>query len=170
MWVFSLHNILANKRSKKFMKSDNFSILKQCNDQIANVIRNIARSKPHKLIYTTANNILRQADKIQLLKTRKMLINTLRNAPTSFSAMHRSSGIGGSMNQPYFTASGAALLGPDGDPLPEVHPPFLPKLEGENTNEIYTLALDLDETLVHYFEMGTEGHFLVRPGCSKFLD
>ena len=74
------------------------------------------------------------------------------------------------MNQPYFTAGGASLLGPDGDPLPEVHAPYLPKLEGENASEIYTLALDLDETLVHYFEMGTEGHFLVRPGCAKFLD
>lgn len=29
--------------------------------------------------------------------------------------------------------------------------------------------LDLDETLVHYFEVGSEGTFLVRPGCDKFL-
>ena len=86
MWVFSLHNILANKRSKKFLKSDNFSILKQCNDQVASVIRGIARSKPHKLIFTTANNVLRQVDKIQLQKTRKMLITTLRNAPTRASS------------------------------------------------------------------------------------
>jgi len=27
----------------------------------------------------------------------------------------------------------------------------------------------LDETLVHYFEMGNEGTFLVRPGCDQFL-
>ncbi len=33
----------------------------------------------------------------------------------------------------------------------------------------YTLVLDLDETLVHYFEIGSEGHFLVRPGCDTFL-
>jgi CTD small phosphatase-like protein 2 len=31
------------------------------------------------------------------------------------------------------------------------------------------LVLDLDETLVHYFELGSEGHFLVRPGCELFL-
>ena len=31
MWVFSLHNILANKRAKKFQKSENISILKQAN-------------------------------------------------------------------------------------------------------------------------------------------
>ena len=29
--------------------------------------------------------------------------------------------------------------------------------------------LDLDETLVHYFEVGSEGTFLVRPGCDQFL-
>ena len=31
------------------------------------------------------------------------------------------------------------------------------------------MVLDLDETLVHYFEVGNEGHFLVRPGCDTFL-
>jgi hypothetical protein len=30
-------------------------------------------------------------------------------------------------------------------------------------------VLDLDETLVHYFEVGSEGTFLVRPGCDQFL-
>jgi CTD small phosphatase-like protein 2 len=29
--------------------------------------------------------------------------------------------------------------------------------------------LDLDETLVHYFDGENEGHFLVRPGCKDFL-
>ena len=31
------------------------------------------------------------------------------------------------------------------------------------------LVLDLDETLVHYYEVGGEGMFRVRPGCDKFL-
>lgn len=29
--------------------------------------------------------------------------------------------------------------------------------------------LDLDETLVHYYEVGGEGSFRIRPGCDKFL-
>ena len=34
----------------------------------------------------------------------------------------------------------------------------------------YTLVLDLDETLVHYFMVKpTEGTYAVRPGCEKFL-
>lgn len=29
--------------------------------------------------------------------------------------------------------------------------------------------LDLDETLVHYYEHNGEGKFRIRPGCEKFL-
>ncbi len=35
--------------------------------------------------------------------------------------------------------------------------------------ECYTLVLDLDETLVHYYEHNGEGKFRIRPGCEKFL-
>lgn len=57
------------------------------------------------------------------------------------------------------------------DSLPVVHPPFLPKLSSSEEESTYTLVLDLDETLIHYFEMGSEGgHFLIRPGVDKFLD
>jgi TFIIF-interacting CTD phosphatase-like protein len=31
------------------------------------------------------------------------------------------------------------------------------------------LVLDLDETLVHYFENGSQGMFNVRPGVDEFL-
>lgn len=40
--------------------------------------------------------------------------------------------------------------------------------------KLYTLVLDLDETLVH-FEAGSggnddeEGFYMIRPGCSRFL-
>lgn len=30
--------------------------------------------------------------------------------------------------------------------------------------------LDLDETLVHYFDLGPDSHFLIRPGCSEFIE
>ena len=42
----------------------------------------------------------------------------------------------------------------DPDKLPEVFPPFLPKLTAEQkAADTFTLVLDLDETLVHYFEV-----------------
>ena len=31
------------------------------------------------------------------------------------------------------------------------------------------MVLDLDETLVHYYEVNGEGSFRIRPGCEKFL-
>lgn len=51
------------------------------------------------------------------------------------------------------------------EPLPTPEAPYLPKMVDRN----YCLVLDLDETLVHYFEVGNEGTFLVRPGCDQFL-
>jgi len=45
--------------------------------------------------------------------------------------------------------------------------PYLPKLSPEKQSKTYTLVLDLDETLVHYFQ--DEGQFLERPNAVKFL-
>jgi Dullard-like phosphatase family protein len=49
--------------------------------------------------------------------------------------------------------------------LPKVYPPFLNALMGKDAQEVYTLVLDLDETLIHNVEYGSESFFLVRPGC-----
>eukprot|EP00347_Sterkiella_histriomuscorum_P018948 403343543 len=58
----------------------------------------------------------------------------------------------------------------ENDYLPVVYPPYLPPLSLRQQDKTYTLVLDLDETLIHYFEMGAEGgHFLVRPGAERFL-
>lgn len=50
--------------------------------------------------------------------------------------------------------------------MPPVDPPYLPPAKNKDG---YTLVLDLDETLVHYYESGGEGKFRIRPGCEKFL-
>ena len=51
-------------------------------------------------------------------------------------------------------------------PLPKVKAPYL----GENkTGREYTLVLDLDETLVHYYEVNGKGKYNVRPHTQKFL-
>lgn len=58
------------------------------------------------------------------------------------------------------------------DELPPVKAPYLPPLSDREQTRTYTLVLDLDETLIHYFEMGGVdggGHFLIRPFALKFL-
>lgn len=50
--------------------------------------------------------------------------------------------------------------------LPPVQAPYLPPQENPDR---FTLVLDLDETLVHYYEQNGEGFYRVRPGCLKFL-
>lgn len=49
-------------------------------------------------------------------------------------------------------------------------PPFLNALVGKDAQEMYTLVLDLDETLIHNVEYGSESFFLVRPGCVQFIE
>jgi Dullard-like phosphatase family protein len=48
------------------------------------------------------------------------------------------------------------------------NPPFLPPKK-ENDLRDYCLVLDLDETLVHYFEDETEAYVKVRMGTEKFI-
>ena len=48
--------------------------------------------------------------------------------------------------------------------------PYLPKLPPEIENYTYTLVLDLDETLVHFFYTPSGGTFLIRPYCFEFLE
>ena len=48
--------------------------------------------------------------------------------------------------------------------------PFLKKLPPEIEPSTYTLVLDLDETLVHFFYTPSGGTFLIRPFCVQFLE
>lgn len=76
-----------------------------------------------------------------------------------------------------------------------VQDPYLPPLTAEEQKDIYTLVLDLDETLIHFVEADPNnftrpsaniqrqtniqqmevnheygGHFLIRPGAREFLE
>jgi len=52
---------------------------------------------------------------------------------------------------PLYGVGGTAIGGYE--PLPLVEAPYLPPLK--NKENTYTLVLDLDETLVHYFEVSS---------------
>jgi hypothetical protein len=65
---------------------------------------------------------------------------------------------------PLYGVGGTAIGGYEALVRPDA--PYLVPITSERE---FCLVLDLDETLVHYFEVGSEGTFLVRPGCDKFL-
>ena len=52
----------------------------------------------------------------------------------------------------------------------DVPSPYLPVLPQHSERSIYTLILDLDETLVHFIFTPSGGTFLIRPFCFKFLE
>ena len=52
----------------------------------------------------------------------------------------------------------------------EVPAPYLPILPENIEKSTYTLVLDLDETLVHFFYTPSGGIFLIRPYCFEFLE
>jgi len=61
---------------------------------------------------------------------------------------------------------GGTALGKD-EILDLVDAPYL-DLPKKGTKR-YCLVLDLDETLVHYFEANNQGKCLIRPGVAEFL-
>lgn len=58
------------------------------------------------------------------------------------------------------------------EPLPPMLPnlEWNPKLPPPPSPDTYTLVLDLDETLVHYFEHDGMGNYDIRPGMHEFLE
>ena len=56
----------------------------------------------------------------------------------------------------------------DSENLPQPDPPFLPEKDPSDKRE-YCLVLDLDETLVHFFEDENEAYVKVRLGTENFI-
>lgn len=62
---------------------------------------------------------------------------------------------------------GTGMVSDSLEKLPMVMPPYLPPIDDSQYK--YTLVLDLDETLVHYFQTEDDGTCLIRPDAEEFL-
>eukprot|EP00347_Sterkiella_histriomuscorum_P022565 403338002 len=189
-----LNNIIKTKKGKKSKKNESvLVVLRQNNENLINLLRNLVRQggqqgqgsnagmpftsqlnqkklqgkginalkqqllqgPPLKPLYSAINKSLKNIDTQSVALTRNIIIKASEDIEylKQFVALPPLYGVGGTSIGGY-------------EALPLVEAPYLQPVKDPKT---YTLVLDLDETLVHYFEIGSEGNFLVRPGCDKFL-
>lgn len=140
----------------KCTKYENIQLLARQNDQIKDTIQEIAQghtnpgsvlSRPVRVLLYTIIQIVRDIEDFDVMKARELLRNAVQEE----------------IDPPALNTTESVDYEVE---LPLVDPPYLPQVP----NDVYTLVLDLDETLVHYYEDGSEGKFHIRPGCHEFLE
>ena len=154
-WAVKLQALTYQKRQNKCSKYENVDLLTRQNTQIKEKIQEVAHehTNPGSVLTKSVRNLLfviikivKDIENFEVVNARELLKNAIREE----------------MEPPLLNTTESVDYEMD---LPHVSSPYLPAVK----NRIFTLVLDLDETLVHYFEVGGEGNFLVRPGCTEFL-
>jgi len=160
-WAQNLQLLIDAKRVKRAKRCDSNDLLRQNNEVISNIIKNVCRmnilrntnqrARAYRLIVLAGLQVMRLIDSIPLEKVR----NVMQQALDTIAFQGRDAA------KPIRSAEDMN----EEIELPHVEPPFLPPLIGDR----YTLILDLDETLVHYTEDENSGQYQARPGLQEFL-
>jgi CTD small phosphatase-like protein 2 len=163
-WAYTLQSLIYNKRQSQAKKNENLEVLRRNNEALASLMKVLGKSlsencktKDFKTILLSSLQVLKQVESIDVDMARNIMKKALE-PPSPTSSLVCST----QLNITNLTESFEEDV-----ELPVVQPPYLPPLEDESR---FTLVLDLDETLVHYYETEDEGHYLVRPGCDTFLE
>ena len=164
-------------------RSEVLQALIVCNDNSKSVLQNICKLKPKLQIYGGIIALIEELNDISIAKIREIMFNTIqyRDGKIIAQSIDEIKGISTSTKTNFLTQGSESqvfnphMQGPNinspshaffDDELPPVQEPFLPECDYGT----YTLVLDLDETLVHYFDLGPDSHFKIRPGCHEFLE
>eukprot|EP00357_Protocruzia_adherens_P017029 CAMPEP_0115036424 /NCGR_PEP_ID=MMETSP0216-20121206/42123_1 /TAXON_ID=223996 /ORGANISM="Protocruzia adherens, Strain Boccale" /LENGTH=689 /DNA_ID=CAMNT_0002416267 /DNA_START=487 /DNA_END=2552 /DNA_ORIENTATION=- len=168
IWAYTIKSLINTRQGPRKASS---LTLKQNNEIIQSILKTLSHSaerrdkqtiKPcdstKKPIFVALSSILKHIDRMSLDKCRN-IIKKARDASVSVkpdrASIHR-----------YIDEEEeeSQVLNLNTDE------PYLPPHANPNG---YTLVLDLDETLIHYFDEEEDdvgGHFLIRPGTEDFLE
>jgi len=193
-------------RYRQLRRGEHVMALRQHNEMIANVVRQLCRGASAKQlvprgrgnqspgagggrgtrgsatapqnILTVVNDLLTSSTPLDRMKPRNVRQNMLQ-----FMRFCPLLNDGTDPDSPWpaqdpYIRFGAEKFAQDGpiiwfEPLPPMMAdldkvPKLPPL-APSSGEVFTLVLDLDETLVHYFEQNGLGNYGIRPGMFEFL-
>jgi len=202
----NLDILVRVKRYRRLRKGEHIMALRQHNEMIANVVRQLCRGAASKRAPLSsrsvgsgdrspargpgANTAQQQAAVLSavndILSARmpldRLRANVIRQKMLQFMRFKPLLKVDGSdpdcpwpATDPY-DRYGADRFAQDGpiiwfEPLPPMLPNLEqnPKLPPAADPDVYTLVLDLDETLVHYFEFDGMGNYDIRPGMADFL-
>jgi CTD small phosphatase-like protein 2 len=143
VWTQSLMSVVNNKMATKLKRQDSLGRVKQYNEVLINVIKSLVMQV--------------QATAPKRPPVCAAVMHVLRQIDHLTVAEAREL-----LSKTTVHYSPEAVEHTQVEVMPA---PYLPDVaEG-----VYTMVLDLDETLIHYFEGEAEGFFLVRPGCDTFL-
>ena len=174
-----------NKVKASITKREAYMAMKHKNDIINKMLKSAALGKPKRSIDDIVSLILKNLKMLDVPKVRRFVHNSSRiktklphipgSSIRNFGADDSSSLEGRNEPAPVKTSppvtetktSVGAIMGlPPGAEIPKS--PFLPAKDMDEKE--YTLVLDLDETLIHFVDMGQDSYFLIRPGAQQFLE
>lgn len=154
-WAVKLQSLTYQKRRVKCSKYENAELLSKQNVQIKEKIQEVAHE------HTNPGAVLEKSVR-NLLFLIIQIVRDIENFEVGYSRERLKNAICEEIEPPIHNTTESIDYDLE---LPSVSSPFLPICK----NKVFTLVLDLDETLVHYYESDGEGNFLVRPGCYQFL-
>lgn len=205
----NLDILVRVKRYRRLRRGEHVMALRQHNEMIVNVVRQLCRGAAPKRPPLSSRGAMSPGDRspgtrstgcsvqasqpsvltiVNDVVTARMPLDrlragTIRNKILQYLNFRSLLNIDGAdpdspwpVEDPYIRY-GTETFAQDGpiiwfEPLPPMLPNLEegPKLPPVASPDVYTLVLDLDETLVHYFECDGMGNYDIRPGMHEFLE